>query len=65
MMTYQGYEIRTTRAGIWQAIRPTDLTWEDGLQAPDRFALKTAIDNHRANERRNPWNLPLVQTSAA
>ena len=65
MMTYRGFEIRTTSAGLWQAIRPTDLTWEDGLSAPDRFALKTAIDNYRANERANPWDLPSVVMVAA
>jgi hypothetical protein len=65
MMTYRGFEIRTTRTGVWQAIRPTDLTWDDGLSAHDLFALKTAIDNHRDSQRANPWELPSVQSSAA
>lgn len=65
MMTYQGFEIRANRAGVWQAIRPTDLTWEDGLSAPDRFALKTAIDNYRDSQRANPWDLPSVAVVAA
>lgn len=65
MMTYRGFEIRTTRDGIWQAIRPTDLTWEDGLSAPDRFALKAAIDNYRDSQRANPWELSSVAMVAA
>ncbi len=60
-MTYKGFDIRMTREGVWLAILPTDLTWYDGFQCPDRFALKTAIDNYRANERANPWDLPLEQ----
>lgn len=65
MMTYRGFEIRTTRDGIWQSIRPSDLTWEDGLSAPDRFALKAAIDNYRGSQRANPWDLPSVVAVAA
>jgi hypothetical protein len=62
-MNYRGFEVReNTKRGIWQAITPTALHWEDGLTAPDRFALKTAIDNYRANERANPWDLPSEQT---
>jgi hypothetical protein len=37
------------------------LHWEDGLSAPDRFAMKTAIDNYRDNQRANPWELPSAQ----
>lgn len=65
MLTYRAFEIRTTRDGVWQAIRPTDLTWEDGLSAPDRFALKAAIDNYRDSQRANPWELPSVVAVAA
>jgi hypothetical protein len=60
-MNYRGFDIRETRNGIWQAIRPTDLTWDDGLSAPDRFALKAAIDNYRDGQRANPWDLPSVE----
>lgn len=65
MMTYRGFEIRTNRDGMWQAIRPTDLTWEDGLSAPDRFALRAAIDSCRDSQRANPWDLPSVAAVAA
>lgn len=61
-MNYRGFDIRQTRTGIWQAITPTALHWEDGLTAPDRFALKAAIDAYRTNERANPWDLPSAQT---
>jgi hypothetical protein len=65
IMNYRGFEVReNTKRGIWQAITPTALHWEDGLSAPDRFALKTAIDAHRDNQRSNPWNLPSVQEVA-
>jgi hypothetical protein len=64
-MTYRGFEVRQTRNGIWQAITPTALHWEDGLSAPDRFALKTAIDNYRDNQRANPWDLPSVAQTVA
>jgi hypothetical protein len=57
-MTYRGFEVRQTRTGVWQAITPTALHWEDGLSAPDRFALKSQIDNHRDGQRPNPWELP-------
>jgi hypothetical protein len=61
-MQYRGFEVReNTKRGIWQAITPTALHWEDGLSAPDRFALKTAIDNYRDGQRVNPWQLPSVQ----
>jgi hypothetical protein len=63
-MNYRGFDIRETRNGIWQAIRPTDLTWDDGLSAPDRFALKSAIDAHGEQQRVNPWDLPSVQEVA-
>jgi hypothetical protein len=60
-MTYRGFEVRENRAtGQWQAITPTAFHWEDGLSAPDRFALKAAIDDYRNNERANPWELPSV-----
>jgi hypothetical protein len=61
-MNYRGFDIRETRSGIWQAITPTALHWDDGLTAPDRFALKAAIDNYRDGQRANPWDLPSVQT---
>jgi hypothetical protein len=65
-MTYRGFEVRENRKlGIWQAIRPTDITWNDGLTAPDRFALKSAIDAYRANQTRNPWQLPSVAQEVA
>jgi hypothetical protein len=55
-MNYRGFEVRENRStGQWQAITPTDLTWEDGLTAPDRFALKRAIDTFRDSQRANPW----------
>jgi hypothetical protein len=61
-MNYRGFEVReNTKRGIWQAVTPTDLTWEDGLSAPDRFALKSAIDNYRDGQRPNPWDLPSVE----
>jgi hypothetical protein len=59
-MTYRGFEVRQTRNGTWQAITPTALHWEDGLSAPDRFALKSQIDDYHANQRPNPWDLPSV-----
>jgi hypothetical protein len=60
-MNYRGFEVRENRTtGQWQAITPTALHWEDGLQAPDRFGLKAAIDNYRDNQRANPWELPSV-----
>jgi hypothetical protein len=65
IMNYRGFEVRETRAGIWQAITATALHWEDGLQAPDRFALKTAIDAYRDNQRSNPWELPSVVQEVA
>jgi hypothetical protein len=64
-MTYRSFEVRQTRNGIWQAITPTALTWEDGLSAPDRFALKAAIDDYRDNQRANPWDLPSVAQAVA
>jgi hypothetical protein len=60
-MTYRGFEIRQTRTGVWQAITPTALHWEDGLSAPDRFALKSQIDAYRDQQRSNPWELPSVE----
>jgi hypothetical protein len=58
-MQYRGFEVRENRkTGQWQAIRPTDATWEDGLSAPDRFALKAQIDNYHAALKPNPWQLP-------
>jgi hypothetical protein len=55
-MQYRGFQVReNTKLGVWQAITPTDPTWDDGLQAPDRFALKTAIDDYRDEQRANPW----------
>jgi hypothetical protein len=54
-MQYRGFEIRQTRTGVWQAIIPTDPSWNDGLQSPDRFALKTAIDDYRDEQQANPW----------
>jgi hypothetical protein len=64
-MQYRGFEVReNTKRGIWQAITPTALHWEDGLSAPDRFALKSAIDNYLDNQRPNPWELPSVQEVA-
>ncbi len=60
-MQYRGFEVReNTKRGIWQAITPNALHWEDGLSAPDRFALKAAIDHYRDNQRSNPWSLPSV-----
>jgi hypothetical protein len=59
-MNYRGFDIRETRSGIWQAITPTALHWEDGLSASNRFALKAAIDDYRDNQRANPWELPSV-----
>jgi hypothetical protein len=64
-MNYRGFDIRETRNGIWQAIRPTDLTWEDGLSAPNRFALKAQIDNYCDGQRTNPWELPALQPQVA
>ncbi len=64
-MTYRNFQIRQTRTGIWQAITPTALHWEDGLSAPDRFQLKTAIDAYRDGQRSNPWELPSVQQEEA
>jgi hypothetical protein len=64
-MTYRGFEIRQTRNGIWQAITPTALHWEDGLQAPCRFTLKSQIDIYREQQRANPWELPTSQTQVA
>ncbi len=64
-MIYRGFDIRETRNGIWQAITPTALHWEDGLSAPDRFALKAQIDNYRDNQRANPWGLPSVAQEVA
>lgn len=61
-MNCRGFEVRETRAGTWQAVTPTALTWEDGLSAPDRFALKAAIDAYRDGQRANPWDLPSAQT---
>jgi hypothetical protein len=60
-MNYRGFSVRETRNGSWQAITPTALHWEDGLSAPDRFALKSAIDNYRDGQRPNPWDLPSVE----
>jgi hypothetical protein len=60
-MNYKGFDIRMTRDGIWLAILPTALTWYDGFQCPDRFALKATIDNYRDEQRANPWDLPSVQ----
>jgi hypothetical protein len=61
-MNYRGFEVReNTKRGIWQAITPTALHWEDGLAAPDRFALKSQIDNYCDGQRANPWDLPSVQ----
>jgi hypothetical protein len=61
-MNYRGFEVRENRkTGQWQAITPTALHWEDGLTAPDRFALKATIDNYRDEQRANPWDLPSVQ----
>jgi hypothetical protein len=64
-MQYRGFQVReNTKRGIWQAITPTALHWEDGLSAPDRFALKSAIDNYRDGQTVNPWELPSVQEVA-
>ncbi len=57
-MNYRGFSIRQTRDGIWQAIRPTDLTWSDGLSAPDKATLKTQMDAWHDGARANPWRLP-------
>jgi hypothetical protein len=64
-MTYKGFEIRMTREGVWLAVLPTDATWYDGLQAPDRFALKSQIDDYHTNQRPNPWDLPSVTQEVA
>jgi hypothetical protein len=65
-MQYRGFEVReNTKRGIWQAIRPTDLTWEDGLSALDRFALKAQIDRWHDGTRANPWSLPSVAQEVA
>jgi hypothetical protein len=65
-MNYRGFEVRENRkTGQWQAVRPTDLTWDDGLQAPDRFALKSQIDIYRDGQRPNPWELPTAQPEVA
>jgi hypothetical protein len=62
MLTYRGFEVRENRKTMmWQAIRPTDLTWEDGFTAPDRFALKAVIDACRDSQTANPWQLPCQQ----
>jgi hypothetical protein len=63
-MQYRGFSIRMTREGVWLAVLPTDATWYDGFQCPDRFALKAAIDNYRDNQRANPWDLPLAGRQA-
>jgi hypothetical protein len=61
-MNYRGFEVReNTKRGIWQAIRPTDLTWDDGISAPCRFTLKSQIDIYREQQRSNPWELPSAQ----
>lgn len=57
-MNYRGFEVRENRrTGQWQAVRPTDLTWEDGVTAATRFGLATAIDLYLASQRPNPWDL--------
>jgi hypothetical protein len=56
-MNYRGYEIRQNPQGQWLAIRPTDPTWLDGIQATDRYALRSAIDAYYAQQSQNPWNL--------
>jgi hypothetical protein len=60
-MTYRGFEVRQTRTGVWQAITPTALHWEDGLQAPCQFTLKNQIDAYCDQQRSNPWSLPSVE----
>jgi hypothetical protein len=45
-MQYRSFQIRHRPNGDWQAIKPTDLTWDDGLSAPTRKALKAAIDDY-------------------
>ncbi len=64
-MTYKGFSTRMTREGVWLAVLPTAATWYDGLQAPDRFALKTAIDTYRDGQRANPWELQSVSQEVA
>ncbi len=65
-MNYRGFEVRENRkTGQWQAITPTALHWEDGITAPDRWALKTQIDAYRDTQRANPWELPSVQQEEA
>jgi hypothetical protein len=56
-MNYRGYEIRQNAQGLWQAVRPTDLTWLDGIQATDRYALRSAIDAYYIAQTQNPWDL--------
>jgi hypothetical protein len=58
-MNYRGFEVReNTKRGIWQAIRPTALHWEDGLSAPDKATLKAQMDCWHDGVRANPWSLP-------
>lgn len=57
-MFYRGFEVKQAKTGLWQAVRPTDFSWLDGIAADDRYALKDAIDAYWATQKPDPWALP-------